>query len=455
MKSSRNEPCLCGSGKKYKQCCLQGSGAPAIQESKGHDGAVARAVEWLSGHHRKALHAAFDELLDDLLAKEDAGKLDQIDEESWTGIQINLTEWLLAEGEILVKGVRRCVPDYLLGPEGPSLAAWQRDWLQQLAQRPLRLYDVTDVVAGVQMTLCDALDREAAPVVVRERSGSRALAPGMRIGCRVMRVKEHFELSGAAYPFSMLAGQAVVDRLRATAEEFGHLPDLANTLGMTIMSAWLQQFVVPPPMPTLMDAHSGEFLLLLTDHYRVIDWTVLANALAHCADVQGDRQHGWDRLIECEDGQTRAIATINLGKKKDKIEVFCKTQTYANKGRAWFESLAGAAVTFVAREISDPKGLMTHAGKSPVAGSGMPDLDQQILAQVIEGAIRRAYANWADEPIPALDKTPRQAMLTPVGLERVKGLLRSYEAGEVAQAAQQGRPQVSYNFLWDAIGVTR
>ena len=114
MKSSRNEPCPCGSGKKYKQCCLQGSGAPAIQESKGHDGAIARVVEWLSGHHRKALHAAFDELLDDLLAKEDAGKLDQIDEESWTGIQINLTEWLLAEGEILVKGVRRCVPDYLL-----------------------------------------------------------------------------------------------------------------------------------------------------------------------------------------------------------------------------------------------------------------------------------------------------------------------------------------------------
>lgn len=74
----------------------------------------------------------------------------------------------------------------------------------------------------------------------------------------------------------------------------------------------------------------------------------------------------------------------------------------------------------------------------------------------LEGAIRRAYANWADEPIPALNnKTPRQAMLTPAGLERVKGLLRSYEAGEAAQASQQGRPQVSYNFLWATIGVTR
>lgn len=453
MKPSRNDPCPCGSGKKYKQCCLQGSGAPAMQE---HDGAVARAVEWLSGRHRKAFHAVFDELLDELLAKEDADKLGQIDEASWTGIQINLTEWLLAEGEILVKGVRRRVPEYLLGPEGPPLAVGQRDWLQQLAQRPLRLYDVTDVVSGVQMTLCDALDIDAAPVVVREHSGTRTLAPGARIGCRVMRVGEHFELSGAAYPFSMAVGQAVIDRLHATAEEFGHLPDLAGALGMTIMSAWLQQFVAPPPRPTLMDAHSGEPLLLVTDHYRVADWQALAHALANCPDVQGDRQHGWNRLIECEDGQTRSIATINLGKGKERIEVFYKTQTYADKGRAWFDTLAGAAVTFVAREISDPKGLMAHAGKSPVAGAGMPDLDPQMLAQVIEGAIRRAYANWADAPIPALDnKTPRQAMLTPAGLERVKGLLRSYEAGEAVQASQQGRPQVSYNFLWDAIGVTR
>jgi hypothetical protein len=74
---------------------------------------------------------------------------------------------------------------------------------------------------------------------------------------------------------------------------------------------------------------------------------------------------------------------------------------------------------------------------------------------VIEAAIRRSYANWANEPIPALDnKTPRQAIQTAAGLERVKGLLRSYEFSEAQQAAQQRRPQVSYDFLWEAVGVT-
>ena len=457
MKPSRNDPCPCGSGKKYKQCCLRQDEAATVQP-KEHEDAAARAIEWLTERHRKAFGTAIKALLEELLGEEDLSRLGQADEETWGGIQINLTEWLLAEGELQVKGVRTRISDYLLGPGGPLLKVGQRQWLQQMALRPLRLYDVTDVVPGVQMTLCDALNSEAVPIVVQERSGTRTLMPGAALGCRVMQVQEHFELSGAAYPFSMLAGPGVVADLREAEQEFGHDPDLPGHLGMTIMSRWLQQFVAPPPMPTFMDVHSGEPLLLITDHYQVDNWDALAEALAACGDVQGDRQQGWNRFIECEDGQTRSIATINLGKGAQRIELFYKTQRYADQGRAWFDGLAGGAVKFLARELSDPKGLMaqTKPTGKPVADTGVPGLDPQAHAQIIEAAIRRSYATWADEPIPALsDKTPRQAVQTAAGLERVKGLLRSYEFGEAQQAAQQRRPQVSYDFLWEAVGVTR
>jgi hypothetical protein len=76
------------------------------------------------------------------------------------------------------------------------------------------------------------------------------------------------------------------------------------------------------------------------------------------------------------------------------------------------------------------------------------------MAEVIETAIRRAYANWADEPIQVLDgNTPSQAIKTPAGLERVKGLLRGYEASEKQQAEQQGR-EIAYAILWDVLGTT-
>ena len=46
-------------------------------------------------------------------------------------------------------------------------------------------------------------------------------------------------------------------------------------------------------------------------------------------------------------------------------------------------------------------------------------------------------------------------MQTPAGLERVKGLIRGYEAAEMRQAEEQNRPLISYQFLWDALGICR
>ena len=78
------------------------------------------------------------------------------------------------------------------------------------------------------------------------------------------------------------------------------------------------------------------------------------------------------------------------------------------------------------------------------------------LADTIEQALRRSYARWADEPVPALaGKTPRQAIGHAAGLERVKGLLRSYEQGEIEMARQDGRRVISFQFLWAALGIER
>ena len=194
----------------------------------------------------------------------------------------------------------------------------------------------------------------------------------------------------------------------------------------------------------------------MTDHYRVLDWHSLSSVLEAGADVFGDRKEGWDRLVDCDDGQTRAIANIDPGKKDDQIDVFYKTQGYADKGRAWFDAMADGAVAFLAREVQDPKSLMARGNNSTTPSKGSIAMDPAVLAQAIEGAIHRSYANWADAPIPALgNKTPRQAMQTAAGLERVKGLIRSYETSEEQQAAQQGRPEVSYDFLWQTMGLSR
>ena len=455
-KIGRNDPCPCGSGKKYKHCCGR-SDADIAPERKGHDGGVERALDWLTTRHRKAVGVAIQEMLFEGLSDEERSALDGLDQDTWQAIQLNATERLLAEGQILVKGEARRVAEVLLGPGGPLFTADQRGWITQLAERPLRLYEVTGVIPGKQMTLCDALDTDAEPIVAHERSGSQESLLGTQIGLRLMEVGDHWELSGATYPFSRLTGPTVITLMREAIEAFGpRREDLPGFLSSLLRRKWLEQFVAPAPMPTLMDAYSGEPILLITDHYRVKDWDALTQALADQADVQGDRTSGWDRLLDGSDGQTRATVTINIGNGKDKIEVFYKTQRMADTGRPWFEALAGHAVQFLSRELSDPKGVMARMSDdgNSVPAFPPPDLPPELMAEAIEQAIHRYYANWADEPIPALNgKTPREAIQSLTGLERVKGLLREYEAGEKQQAAQQRRRAISYAFLWEALGI--
>lgn len=456
-KVGRNDPCPCGSGKKYKKCCANTNADIVEEEHKGHEGAVERAIGWLMAKHRKAVSVAVEDMILDGLSNEERAALEAQDEQVWQTIHLNATEWLLAEGHILVKGEHKLVSEHLLGQGGPLFTVDQRRWIEQLAERHLLLYEITDVIPGEQMTVCDVLDTEALPIIVREKSGSQASTVGMHIGFRLMEVDDHYELSGVAYQFSRFVIPDVIAHMREAMAQFDKRQEvLSGLLSTIIRRKWLEQYFVPMPMPTMMDSYTGEPMLLITDHYRVKDWKVLTQSLSDQSDVQGDRESGWDRFIDCDDGQTRAAATINIEKSANKITLFYKTQNYADKGRSWFEAVADDAVQFVSREISDPKGMMANMPRQEAKPQAFePDLPPEVLADIIEKTITRMYVNWADEPIQALaGKTPRQAIKTPAGLERVKGLLRSYEAGEKQQALEQGRREVSYEFLWRELEIS-
>lgn len=434
-----------------------------------HEDAARVAVTWLAERHRKGWRNAFEELLDQWRPEgpEDGW---QLDEDGMTMVSINAGEWLIARGQIHARGGLREINSYLLGRDGPYLTPGQKAWITQLRKRPLRLYRVTDVRSGEGLTLVDELDTLAEPRVVRERRGSLSAKPGMLMGARIMQVSDvadgHLELSGAIYPFTKLGEAQVLEQVRQALTGAADLKlhaenqrDLAET---EIARAWLAQWFDPAPLPQILDASTGDPMLLVTDHYRVRDAAALAAALAAQPDVSGDAQQSWHREMRGNDGQTRSLVAINPGSEADRIEVFYRTQRLADEGRAWFESLAGSAVQHLTREIADPVGSLARAreagnGDAPrAAASPAPNLPPEVLARALEQFIHRHYANWCDEAIAALGGlSPRQAITTSAGLERVKGLLREYEDGERRQSAAQGRATVSYQFLWDALGIQR
>jgi hypothetical protein len=124
-----------------------------------------------------------------------------------------------------------------------------------MTERPLRVYVVTEIISGSRMTLRDALDTQAPPVTVSEKSGSGAIRIGTHLGLRIMEVDGRHELSGAFYAFSPAAAERVVAALRATIEQRGrHGKDLPRALSSVIRRQWLAQFHAITPVPTEMAA---------------------------------------------------------------------------------------------------------------------------------------------------------------------------------------------------------
>ena len=118
---------------------------------------------------------------------------------------------------------------------------------------------------------------------------------------------------------------------------------------------------------------------------------------------------GWDCLFEGDDALQRSRLSINSDRRPDQIKVSYRTRQYADEGRPRFEAVAGTALVFRTREITDPKGMLSQArpGKNP--------------------------------------KTVVRDEMPPEVIGGVKFLLHTYEHGEAQQAKAQQRPAVSYD----------
>jgi hypothetical protein len=450
----RNDLCLCGSGKKYKHCCLK------IEEAKlasGHSGTAPKALNWLFEKYGQEVYdtllTAFYGGLDD----DEYTQIQNLPEGISNGITVNAMEWLLAEGLITIKSCERRVIDLLFDRGAPLFSIEQRHWLELLSTTPLRLYEVVGIVPGVSMTLKDVLLPEIQSVTVLEKSGSLDANLYDLMGVRILPIENHFELSGAVYPFPRSRVTELLEDLKNELEGIEPNSPLGKEItSVLIPDYWLELFVTPFDTPTMVDHTTGELLLFITDHYRVNDWLSLELALSNEADIEGSREDGWNRIFEGDDGQTRRSLSIDIGTRQERIKVSYHTQLYADQGRPLFEALAGAAVTFISREISDPKGMIANSQHNNTKIKQKSEsLPPELLTKIIEEKIQQLYADWADAPLPILDGlTPHEAIRTPEGLEQVKFLLHSYEHGEIQQAKDQNREAVSYDFLWRSIGLT-
>jgi hypothetical protein len=448
----RNDPCPCGSGKKYKKCCLARDEAEAARR-RAEGNAVATALAWLFERYPEAVDEAIHGDYMGDLADDEVDALNDLAPGLQSMLTVNLHEWLLTDAEIEVEGKPARTRDLLLGPGGPLLTAPGRQWIEALGERPLSLYEVREVKPGEGVEVQDLLRPDEPPFWVVEHAASRDLVRWDVVGARLARRGADRVFAGALYPVGRDGASAIRDVLLGELEGEDLEGALARDLvGAAIRDHWLRSLVAEPVMPRLVDQSTGEPILLTTDRYRVTDWPALEAALAGQPDVEGTREEGWVRFEPLPGEMRRSRATLSA-KEPDGLEVFCRTRALADEARAWLKGLAGKALVHRGREHVDPRSPKAREGAAPAPEARLPP---EVEARVVHEFMRRHYESWTEQPIPALGhKTPREAIRTPEGRQAVVDLLKSFEQLEARKARGTGGPPFDFGFLWERLGIAR
>ena len=180
--TGRNERCPCGSGKKFKHCCLLVQTQPSLESLTARR--LGRLADWIAAKFRSQIPGQADELYFEFDAEE-RELLNSGDHAGSNGVSSLITDFVCIEGTFELRGVTQTGLDWYLEAGGP-MSLEDREFYEALSLTGLRAYRVVSVNPGVGMELLDLFDEEMEVAFVHEKFGSTQILVNDVVGARIV-----------------------------------------------------------------------------------------------------------------------------------------------------------------------------------------------------------------------------------------------------------------------------
>lgn len=423
-KVPRNAPCPCGSGNKYKKCCLPKDEA-------------ARASGPSHVHHED------ERLVFEMMrfAAQQFGTAWRRSERDFT--DADAARQIYRPWSVycfLVEG--RPVVDWFLEARHAHLRTDERAWLEAQKRSWMGVWETLAVETGRSVTVRDLLSGEQR--TVREVSGSKTLklrdtllgrvvdhdGASVFVGIHPRPLTPEFADDVMRSARRKLRAKTMVPLDRLREESFGRHLVKRWERAVAEMDA---RALVPPRLHNT----DGDPLLMTTDHFTFerengaeVQKMLAAMEGVHSPE-DGDPEQSFTFLrvgnSMHKDWENTVFGRAVLGDEDLRLET--NSVRRGDDLRRDVEEHLGSLVRFRAREHSDPlsQGNRLPPGTSPPDNEIPPDVQVRLLREYKE----QHYAAWLDQPIPALaGKTPRQAARTKAGRAKVDLLLKDIENHE-------------------------
>ncbi|WP_027331204.1 YecA family protein [Marinimicrobium agarilyticum] len=456
-KTGRNDPCPCGSGRKYKKCCLLNAPAP------------------VSDLARQRLRKTEATLVEPLLRHAESAYGAEFMMEAWVDFKVGF-DWPLSEDTAEVETIflpwmlYNWIPD---NAELPEAEHWPEEtiaehylrhgsrradlytqrFIEAATAEPFSFFVVTDATPSHSITLRDLLlNRE---VTVLEQMASESVRLGHILFTRIVSVDNATVMLGTA-PVIIPGGYSgpILQERDRFVKMFGALdtqalhevaPELRELYGE------LRNMLLNPAPPELTNT-DGDPLTFITLRYELdcspeqavqalktlniqnggSEEEVLAEAEYDGSGALIRASFPWLRRGNATDPHLKktVMARIIIEGSRLEVEVNSEARATSIKRRIGQRLNGGRA-----RFVGEVEGSFDDLEASENAPSTAPSQDELMQAPEVQEAIanmaRAHWEQWLDDPLPALDdKTPRQASRTASGRERLELLLLEFEGKE-------------------------
>ena len=434
----RNEPCWCGSGKKYKKCHLASdeesdrAGERAGREPEPTEperGLVADilecAGEWHGSRSRaEAGRLYFDRPFDDLEREPDDDEM------------AGFTEWYIHD--FRPAGTGQTLVEEYLRRRSYRLNAEDRRMLEAWRDARVGFWEVEQVVKRKGVELKDVFAGDQ--IFVHDVSSSRSMARWDCVLSRVYQSHGHWHFSGTG----LTVPRRLMSRLRELIEresrEAGQAPAEFVRKNSHRWHRLVREFHKRQLDDLKVVNAEGDALEFSKAQYEVEDEGAVVSALEAAKPFEaeekseaGTRSFAW--LEQSGGDSRRAYGHIEI--RDGTLRLECNSRKRLEIGRQLVEKHAGARLRHLGDSFQSLESIKRKAlAPEPAGERGKePEIPPEIQRELVLKYKTEHYAHWVDESLPALGgRTPREAVKSEAGRRQVEELLRDFENGEEHQA---------------------
>jgi len=416
MTTGRNDPCPCGSGKKYKKCCLSSTYVQKGKEDSIREKLVQELLEFFKKNYEDSLDDAYPEFWED-----------EENEKTLIDLYMERNRKLLSDEHRVLTMMKNSI---------------------------ISLYEVQEVFPEKGLLLKDLM--LGGEYDVKEKAATENLNKWDIFATRLLHIDGAYIMSGSVYPYYIKRKEEILEDLHA--EYADYLLDYPEAALDDFLkeNSWLFNFywydIIQHPVPLNLATTTGEPFLVSKAIFEIKDKSVAMNSLKKIKGLEQDE----DDFVWLDKPSKEGSATVlgNIEVKGSKLILSCNAKKRLEKGKKLILKNIPDALIHKADTFQDPMEAMKSLKDKPLE-KPEDEIPKEVRQQIYQQFMQKHYERWITDKIPALDgRTPEQAVKTEEGRTKVIELLKSFENGE-EHKKRKGEPFYDLSWMWDRLGLEK